>query len=76
MFSDIDECLKPGACGSNAICINSVGNHTCQCLEGFSGNPYNGVILYLLYYLLIPSVLQKLNHWKGNVEKWCSFNLL
>ena len=52
MFSDIDECLKPGACGSNAICLNSVGNHTCQCLEGFSGNPYDGVIkpFYFIFF--------------------------
>ena len=42
-FSDINECLKPNVCGSNAVCLNQVGNHTCQCLEGFEGNPYDGV---------------------------------
>ena len=50
LFADIDECLKPGACGSNALCINTVGNHTCQCQEGFTGNPYNGVC-YTLFSL-------------------------
>ena len=43
--TDINECLKPNVCGSNAVCINQVGNHTCQCLEGFQGNPYDGVSL-------------------------------
>lgn len=40
---DIDECDKSngpnGRCGLNAICKNSAGSFTCQCPEGFSGNP-------------------------------------
>ena len=43
LSTDINECLKPNVCGSNAVCLNQVGNHTCQCLEGFQGNPYDGV---------------------------------
>lgn len=46
-FSDIDECLKPKACGSNAFCTNSYGNYTCTCQEGFQGNPYDGVSIIL-----------------------------
>jgi hypothetical protein len=43
VISDIDECAKPNACGLNALCQNTPGNYTCQCPEGFDGNPYNGV---------------------------------
>ena len=39
---DIDECLSNTACGSNSICINSVGNYTCECQSGFEGDPYTG----------------------------------
>ena len=42
-LSDVDECLGNTACGSNALCVNTVGNHTCECQQGFQGNPYNGV---------------------------------
>lgn len=42
MRLDIDECLKPEACGVNARCINTPGNYTCACPEGFYGSPYDG----------------------------------
>lgn len=43
MILDIDECTKPNACGTNALCYNSPGNYTCVCPDGFVGNPYDGV---------------------------------
>uniref|UniRef100_A0A1A9ZCQ3 EGF-like domain-containing protein n=1 Tax=Glossina pallidipes TaxID=7398 RepID=A0A1A9ZCQ3_GLOPL len=42
LCTDIDECLKPEACGVNARCINTPGNYTCACPEGFYGSPYDG----------------------------------
>ena len=34
-----NECqLKTHSCSKNAICSNSMGSHTCSCLEGFLGN--------------------------------------
>ena len=41
--ADIDECLKPNACGHSARCVNHAGNYTCSCPPGYQGNPYTGV---------------------------------
>lgn len=34
----MDEC--PNSCGANTICTNRIGGFTCNCKEGFSGDPY------------------------------------
>ena len=31
--SDVDECLKPGVCGT-ATCINTIGAFSCTCTGG------------------------------------------
>ena len=49
-ISDINECERPGACGMNAKCVNSPGNYTCSCLEGFIGNPFDGVRKYFAFW--------------------------
>ena len=36
---DINECLQ-GYCSGNATCFNNNGSFSCQCNEGFTGNPY------------------------------------
>jgi len=48
--SDINECEHPDACGINAKCVNSPGNYTCSCLEGFIGNPFDGVRTYFAFW--------------------------
>jgi len=35
---DVDECAVEGVCHTNAICINTPGNHFCQCLDGYKGD--------------------------------------
>lgn len=37
---DLDECQSPTACGTGAQCINTPGNYTCACPEGYHGDPY------------------------------------
>lgn len=39
---DVNECLRPDACGTNAECINTAGNYTCACPDGYYGDPYVG----------------------------------
>ena len=34
---DIDEC-EEDVCGSNEICVNTVGSFICQCQEGYTRN--------------------------------------
>ena len=39
-FSDIDECVEPGAsnCDQNALCTNTEGLYVCRCLNGYDGD--------------------------------------
>lgn len=39
---DVNECERDNACGQGARCTNLRGSHTCECPEGFKGDPYNG----------------------------------
>lgn len=32
-YVDVDECLRPGACGHGAICTNNDGSYACSCPE-------------------------------------------
>ena len=38
--ADVDECndTQLNSCSENAICINSIGNYSCECNEGYNGN--------------------------------------
>lgn len=50
LLIDIDECHHADACGINAVCHNIPGNYTCDCLQGYEGNPYNGVINIFIFF--------------------------
>lgn len=40
-ISDFDECSQTNViCGTNAKCIDEVRNFTCECLLGYTGNPF------------------------------------
>ena len=40
LTSDIDKCSDASIneCHSKAVCTNTQGSYTCECLNGFSGN--------------------------------------
>ena len=37
-IADVDECTSANACSVHAICINTIGSHTCTCKLGYQGN--------------------------------------
>ena len=38
-YIDIDECTaNTDNCHVNAICTNTIGSYTCQCMTGYEGN--------------------------------------
>ena len=37
--TDIDECQRPGVCGTGAICVNNPGSHECRCPDGTAPEP-------------------------------------
>jgi len=37
---DLNECDASHDCNLNANCINNIGNYTCECHSGFTGNGY------------------------------------
>ena len=42
LFSDIDECaLNTFSCNELAYCENTIGNYTCSCNEGYSGDGFS-----------------------------------
>lgn len=51
--TDVDECsLGSDTCHENADCTNTVGNFTCSCKTGFSGDGYSctGVLYNRVYF--------------------------
>ena len=40
-FIDVDECMTGNHnCHADAECHNTMGSHTCQCVEGFTGTGF------------------------------------
>ena len=40
VIADINECHNV-SCGENATCTDEVGNYSCECDSGFTGDGYN-----------------------------------
>ena len=39
IISDIDECtVELDNCDMNAVCTNTIGDFTCECMAGFTGD--------------------------------------
>ena len=52
IISDVNECNDGShECSPNATCTNEMGNYTCDCKDGFSGNGFScqgrtGLLIY------------------------------
>ena len=59
-FVDVDECTdNTHLCASQANCSNIMGNYTCLCNAGYTGNGFtcSGKLLLLLLLLLVVVLL-------------------
>ena len=36
--ADVNECAVGNPCGVNAICVNTIGSYTCDCVDGYVAN--------------------------------------
>ena len=52
--ADIDECARNGSgCLSNSDCMNTKGNYTCPCNNGFVGDGFTGCESKLCYFFTL-----------------------
>lgn len=76
----MDECSRPGACGSGALCSNIVGGHQCSCSPGHQGDPYSSVgcvvNITLMYYLVVPVELYEAYICCGTAFEFCDMIIL
>ena len=58
-FTDINECLDASLydCDVNAVCVNTIGNYTCQCVEGYTGD---GAVCDGKFMVNIPKITVRL----------------
>ena len=38
LVADVDECVDPSPCDTNAMCTNTPGSYTCDCNAGYTGD--------------------------------------
>ena len=45
--TDLNECTKNiHQCHERAVCVNSVGNYSCECVKNYTGNGINCIQLH------------------------------
>lgn len=58
IHADIDECSSNtlNECQINATCINTIGNYTCECMQGFEGDGWDCQGIYIVFPLTKETV--------------------
>ena len=72
-ISDVDECNEEShRCSSDAICTNEIGNYTCDCRDGFSGDGFSCIGRFQLDFVGNKFRSDPGQLFKGNPEKHCT----
>ena len=53
-LADVNECATMNDCDMNAVCNDTIGNFTCTCNDGYTGNGFSCTGMGTDYKAIVP----------------------